>query len=191
LTSEKQEIRNWSYAPFERICRSYSLALSGLSPEAVETHPGADPLRWNIRQVVEHLVLTYRLSSGAQQERLAKQRPTKATASAMQLCSRTVILKLGYFPRGRPAPASVTPSPNPAVDANGVALSSLFSSELHALDEVLNRCEACFGQDRFASHHVLGPLSGAEWRRFHLLHASHHLRQIERIKASLGNDLSK
>jgi hypothetical protein len=30
---------------------------------------------------------------------------------------------------------------------------------------------------------VLGPLSMQQWRKFHLIHGRHHLKQIARIRA--------
>jgi hypothetical protein len=31
----------------------------------------------------------------------------------------------------------------------------------------------------------LGPLTGAQWRKFHLVHGRHHARQIRQLRAGL------
>ena len=65
-------------AAFEEIAASYARRLNGLSIESAEWHPDGDVARWCPRQVVEHLILTYKSSRNVFRERLAKGRPTKA-----------------------------------------------------------------------------------------------------------------
>ncbi len=44
--------------------------------------------------------------------------------------------------------------------------------------------EQLFGSRRRSVRHmILGPLSLAQWRRFHLVHGRHHIRQIAAIRA--------
>ena len=68
----------------EQLHAAYAQLLHGHSNQALETHPSNDPARWNARQIVEHLILTYRSSSSVFRERLAKGRPTQTKPSAYQ-----------------------------------------------------------------------------------------------------------
>jgi hypothetical protein len=34
-------------------------------------------------------------------------------------------------------------------------------------------------------HPILGPLTGGQWRKFHLVHGLHHVKQIRRLRESL------
>ena len=53
------------------------------------------------------------------------------------------------------------------------------------IDELTRRGEELFGDQSAVSHSVLGPLSMQEWRRFHLIHGRHHVKQIQAIRRSL------
>jgi hypothetical protein len=169
------------HAPFVELLSEVSSEINDLSAAVVEAHPRGDPSHWNVRQIVEHLVLTYRLSGVNLQNRLEKGRATKYHPTLTQVSSKFVVLKLGYFPPGRPAPAAVTPSARPEEESNGERLAGLFSSELQAVDRILDECQEHFGGSRLATHQILGPLNVAEWRSFHVIHARHHLKQIRRL----------
>jgi hypothetical protein len=169
------------YAPFEDVCQRFATELDGISAQALETHPSDYPDCWNARQIVEHLVLTYRLSATTFQERLKKGRPTQAPVKLNHRMTRFVVLGIGVMPGRRKAPPMVTPAgmPDPVLD--GAALVSLFRTELQAMDALLGPCRERFGKQTFANHQVLGPLSAEQWRRFHLVHARHHLKQLQRL----------
>lgn len=49
------------------------------------------------------------------------------------------------------------------------------------MDRVIDTCGRRFGTKRAAAHFLLGPLSAEQWRRFHAIHAGHHLKQVRRI----------
>jgi hypothetical protein len=136
------------YAPFAELVSEFSREINHLSAAAVEAHPRGDPSRWNTRQIVEHLALTYRVSGANLQNRLEKGRATKYRPTLFQLSSRFVLLKLGYFPPGRPAPEAVTPSADPGAATNGVSLAALFGRELETVDGILDACQAYFGEAR-------------------------------------------
>jgi hypothetical protein len=51
------------------------------------------------------------------------------------------------------------------------------------MDELIAEGERRFGQAcPLADHPILGPLTGREWRNFHLAHGKHHVRQIRRLE---------
>ena len=60
-------------------------------------------------------------------------------------------------------------------------------AELRDLAEkTIDQAEKAFGSTRCLSHFILGPLSAAQWRRFHLTHGAHHARQITAIRRAHG-----
>ena len=172
------------YEPFAEVCARYARELRPFPAEALEVHPQGDLNRWNARQIVEHLVLTYKSSGSVLQQRLDKGRPTQARATMKQRVPQFVLLGLGFMPSGRPAPASVTPGAAPGRSLDGADPADLFRSELQRMDELLVQCEKRFGKQQMATHQILGPLSAEQWRRFHVVHARHHLRQVKNIRHS-------
>jgi hypothetical protein len=51
------------------------------------------------------------------------------------------------------------------------------------MDRCIALCEEKLGSRRkLLDHPILGPLTGAEWRKFHLVHGLHHVKQIRRLR---------
>lgn len=165
----------------EQLHTSYAKLLRGRSAEVLEIHPANDPTRWNARQIVEHLILTYQSSSVLFCERLAKGRPTQSQPKPYQRVQQFFVYRFGYFPTGRPAPPGVTPAASPSELLDGEALAARLQSELKAMDDRLVICEEQFGEKKFATHQVLGPISAQQWRRFHVVHGVHHLKQLRSL----------
>ena len=137
------------------------------------------PSKWSIQQIVEHLILTYCATEEVLTTRLAKGRPTSATPSLFQQCAQVLILRAGYFPSGRPAPDAVIPKAD-SRPLSGNRLAGQAEDHLVRMDALLDEAVKMFGpRDQSVSHVVLGPLSPAQWRRFHLVHGLHHIRQIK------------
>ncbi len=143
----------------------------------------AGPLgKWKIQEIVEHLTLTYSSTEALIASRIAKGRPTEARPTVPQHCMRFVVLNLGYFPRGLPAPTVVVPATGAAM-LDGDQIARRFSMQLERMDALLDEVSSLFGgQNIVASHVRLGPLSPDQWRRFHVIHGLHHARQIEAIR---------
>jgi hypothetical protein len=169
------------YLPFEKLVCDLDLEIGALSSRQVEAHPDTDRASWTVRQIVEHLMLTYRLSGRNFRERLAKGQPTRYRPSAAQSSAKFVVMQLKYFPKGRTAPPAVMPTVAPEAEMDGKTLTAAFSRELAAVDGLLHECRDCFGRRRFATHQILGPLNAMEWRKFHVLHARHHFKQIRAL----------
>ena len=54
---------------------------------------------------------------------------------------------------------------------------------LAEMDEAINACESKMGSKiRIADHPVLGPLTVAQWRKFHMVHTRHHMKQIVALR---------
>jgi hypothetical protein len=70
-----------------------------------------------------------------------------------------------------PSPKFVQPSASTEFDA---AVKSLAAAAEAFEAKAARPCEA------WIDHPLLGPMSGAQWRRFHVIHARHHFRIVER-----------
>ncbi len=144
-----------------------------------ESRPG----KWAIQQVVEHLILTYSSTTALIESRLEKGRPTQARPTFSQHCKRFLVVDLRYFPRGISAPEAVVP-PADADPQSGEQIASRFTTHLASMDAALQRAAARFdGRLPIASHRLLGPFSADQWRRFHVVHGMHHLKQIRAIRS--------
>ena len=156
-------------------------ALRGIDSRNMQATPIAHPDKWSIQQIVEHLLSTYRGSIPAISARVDKRSATRAKPNIRQRIAQFFIISLGRFPNGREAPAAVSPS-LPTTIQSGDELAAKVSAELKKLDEVTARGEHVFGDRRAVAHIILGPLSMRQWRRFHLIHGRHHLKQIRDIR---------
>jgi len=166
----------------ETLHEELARSLTGLDQEQTQLRPDGDRARWSIQQVVGHLRLTYTATVMAMDARIAKASPTKATPSLLQYAGQFTLIACGYFPRGRKAPAPVTAGTDDAV-VDGAALAAAISEALAAMDSRIAKAETIFGnRKRVVSHMVLGPLSIRQWRRFHLIHGRHHIKQILAIR---------
>jgi len=134
----------------------------------------APPGKWSIAGILEHLDLAYSLNARALERRLASGVPKTSSAGLRQRIGRVLIVRLGYFPPGRESPTGVVPSGRPFAD-----VAREWEGHLVTLDERLSSCESGFGAKRpLLDHPILGPMSVADWRRFHWIHTRHHVRQI-------------
>jgi hypothetical protein len=170
-------------AAFQQMSEAYVTKLAGRSGEACQMHPQSDAAAWSMQDVVEHLVLTYRASVTHLEKYLQRGSPTTRRADWKQFAARVIVVDLGRFPHGKPAPEAVRPGLCGIAAMDGKELGILFGEELRVLDEELVRCEKLFGARAFAPHFRFGPLSAKQWRKFHLVHGRHHLAQMERIDA--------
>lgn len=161
-------------------------SLRGLDSAQTQLRPVKRKGRWSIQQIIEHLLLTYSSTETTIAGRLEKHRPTRSKPRLLQHFSQYTVIRLGYFPHGRKAPAMVTPPAETAEPRSGEELTHTVREHLLRLHELCNEAEKEFGAGRCASHHVLGPLSIAQWRRFHLIHGEHHARQILAIRKEHG-----
>jgi hypothetical protein len=153
--------------------------LAGCSAEQIARHPAGDPARWSTQQVIEHLSLTWRSTTSGIEDRLKKDRPLRTRPTLAQRCMQLAVCKCGFFPVRGKAPPAVQPGEASGGALNGDELIARFSATLAAMDQVLNRIEPLSKNAPVLTHFRLGPLSVRQWRRFHLVHARHHARQIE------------
>jgi hypothetical protein len=165
--------------------REIARSLRGLDAGQTQLRPKGPRERWSIQQIVEHLLLTYSSTETAISIRLERRTPTRAKPNLLQHVSQYTVIRLGYFPRGRKAPPVVAPSAT-EYPLSGEELTESVGDHLMQLDAIFHEGEELFGSGRCASHMILGPMSVAQWRRFHLIHGEHHVKQIFAIRKMHG-----
>lgn len=130
--------------------------------------------QWNPDEIAEHLFLTYNQTRRSLEKCLENGSPTARGATLKDRIATFLVIKLGYLPNGRKSPDRVLPR---GMSSEEVRLG--LAAELQKMDSELNACERRFGRrTKILDHPVLGPLTADEWRKFHLVHGRHHVRQI-------------
>jgi hypothetical protein len=161
-----------------RIHEVIHAATAGMTVEQIEWHREG---KWSAAEILEHLALTYSGSKFGLDRCADADKPSARTASAKDRLSTLVVVTLGYLPGGRKAPKGTLPKGLP-----GSMILEHFDQQLVAMDEAITRCEQRFGtRVKLVNHPIIGPLTGPEWRKFHLVHAQHHAKQIARLKGNL------
>ncbi len=171
---------------FETLRDELQRSLGGLDDQQTQLRPNGDAARWSIQQIVGHLLLTYAATEAAMDARIEKGSPTKAKPMLAQRIGQFTLIRLEYFPRGRKAPERVTAASDLPPVPGGTLIAEV-DDAITKLDRRVDAAEKIFGPKRRAvSHMVLGPLNVAQWRRFHLIHGRHHIKQIVAIRAEYG-----
>jgi hypothetical protein len=155
---------------------SLAESFAGMSSEELQWHP---PGKWCVTEVLEHLYLSY---TGTVKgfEKVAGAGKSLATLSTLSQRWRTfMVVGIGYFPEGRKAPPVAQPRGLPAETVlNGIL------PKIAEMDEAITRCAERLGDGRkLLDHPILGPLTAEQWRKFHLVHGLHHVKQIRRLRA--------
>jgi hypothetical protein len=148
-----------------------AVAVAGVSAEDWERHP---PGKWCAGEVLEHLYLTYTGTAKGFSRVIDAGKLTTTAASWKQRGRKLVLLSFSYMPAGREAPLSTRPKGLPREKVLGE-----IAARIAEMDGLIGQCEEKFGaRNQLLDHPILGPLTGAQWRKFHLVHGRHHLKQI-------------
>jgi len=175
------------HAVLERVVSQIASDVRGLDAETTQLHPRGLAHKWTAQQVVEHLVLSYRLTSTALETRLNKGRVSrKQTRTELQWALQLMILSFGALPRGVPALDETVPVKGRFSPMDGRQLGDLLGEEAEAMDALLDTCRRRFGIDRVGEHPWLGPLRVDQWRRFHVVHGLHHVVQLRSVIAEVA-----
>jgi hypothetical protein len=170
------------HAVLERVVCQIESEVGGLDAETAQLHPKGLAYIWSAQQVIEHLVLGYRVTSGALESRLNKGRLSRHRKRTwLQWSLQLMILTFGDLPKGVPATEETTPAPDSFAALDGRQLADLLRKEIAAMDTLLDQCRRKFGMERVATHPLLGSLRVDQWRRFHVVHGHHHLEQLRSI----------
>jgi hypothetical protein len=155
----------------ERLQRELESATEGAPAAGLELAPAG---KWNAAQVLEHLFLTYKNTNKGISKCLENRAPLATNATFRHRIGTLLVVGLGYLPGGRKAPERATPQGMPAAEVQ----QAIFP-EIQRMDSGLRDCETRFGpKTKIMDHPILGPLTAAEWRKFHWVHGRHHARQI-------------
>jgi hypothetical protein len=174
LLDERNGIAMDSY--LQRLQDAINSTTQGMDTAALTRHPQG---KWSVAQVLEHLYLTYAGSMKGFERCLQEARPLARSATLKDRVSTFVVTSLGYFPEGRKAPERTIPQGMPTEE-----IVKAIGSKLTSMDDLITQCETRFGRStRILDHPVLGPLTAREWRKFHLAHARHHMKQIRRLRS--------
>ncbi len=160
----------------EKLRQEIASAVAGMSAEQLSAHA---PGKWCASEILEHLYLTYTGTiKGFQRVEEAGKPLTARSPTWADRGRALVVLGFGYLPSGRESPAVARP--------RGVAVDTVLAEigpKLAEMDNMMARCEEKFGaRRRVLDHPVLGPLTASQWRKFHLVHGMHHVKQIRRLK---------
>ncbi len=161
----------------ERLQKQLTSAIAGLSAEQLTWHP---PGKWCTAEVLEHLYLTYTGTVKGFERLLAAGKPQVKACTLKQRAGIFLVVGLGYLPSGREAPAVARPK-----GVETLKVLAEVAPKIQAMDDIIRRCEEQFGlKEKLLDHPILGPLTGPEWKKFHLVHGLHHVKQIRRLRAA-------
>jgi Protein of unknown function (DUF1569) len=159
----------------EKLKQALESAVEGMSSEQLSWHP---PGKWCAAELLEHLYLTYTGTIKGFERVVRTGKPLASRASMAQRMLTLVVVGLGHMPSGRKAPAMVLPKGLPAEEVRNE-----IGAKIVAMDAIIAQCEARFGRRvQLLDHPILGPLSAPQWRKLHLVHGQHHLKQILRLR---------
>ncbi|MHB1021024.1 MAG: DUF1569 domain-containing protein [Acidobacteriaceae bacterium] len=163
--------------------------LYGLDDRMTQMHPRKRPESWSIQQILQHLMLTYELSSRAFADRIAKGSPTARSITLKEKLIQKTVLDWGYLPNGRKAPEAVLPQKLTLPPMSGEQLAQETDRRLREMDQFGTLVESKFGPGRCVSHMILGPMSVSQWRTFHVVHGRLHLKQVARLRGEMHLDI--
>lgn len=157
-----------------RLKKEIADALSVASEPQLNWHP---PGKWCAGEILEHLYLTYTGTWKGFQRVAEAGRPIVTAPSWKQVVGKRLVLGFNFLPPGRQSPPTARPRglPREKVLAEIVA-------KIDEMDEMISRCEKTIGSGELLDHPILGPLTGEQWRKFHLIHGLHHIKQIRKLR---------
>ncbi len=161
----------------EKLKEDLESAVEGMSSEQLTWHlPG----KWCAAEVLEHLYLSYAGTITGFEKVITSGKPLATSASMAQRVLTFVAVGLGRMPGKRKTPAVAQPRGLPVEKVRNE-----IGEKIAAMDAIIAQCEARFGgQVKLRDHPILGPLTATQWRRLHLVHGRHHLKQLLRLRES-------
>jgi len=161
----------------EKLKENLESAVEGMSSEQLSWHLSG---KWCAAEVLEHLYLSYAGTIQGFERVMRKGKPLASRASMAQRALTFVVVGLGHMPAGRKAPAIVQPKGLPAEKVRNE-----IGTKIAAMDAIIAQCEVRFGSRvQLLDHPILGPLTAAQFRKLHLVHGQHHLKQLLHLRES-------
>jgi Protein of unknown function (DUF1569) len=139
-----------------------------------DSRPRSDG-KWSVAEILEHLYLTYTGTIKGLNRVLEAGKPLARRPTLKDRFGTFVVTVMGYLPEGRKAPPPTAPK-----GVDGAMVRSQIGGQIGTMNDLLGECARRFGtRTRILDHPVLGPLTADGWRKFHVAHGKHHLKQIE------------
>ena len=155
----------------ERLQQAIASATRGMTSDELTCHAEG---KWCAAEILEHLYLTYTGTQKAFERCLKAGKPLAGVPTFKQRVAATAVTDFGYFPKGRKSPDPVLP--------RGMSVENVVAGigpQIAAMDKLITQCEERYGSRiKILDHPVLGPLTARQWRKFHLAHGRHHVKQI-------------
>ncbi len=162
-----------------RLQREIASAVSGLSPEQLIWHA---PGKWSAAEILEHLYLSYTGTTKGFGRVIEEDKSLATKLTWKQQGQALVVVGFGYMPPGREAPPSARPRGLPPDK-----VAAEIGAKIFEMDEIMTRCATKFGSGtKLLDHPFLGPFSTNQWRKFHLVHGLHHVKQIRGLQKQLN-----
>jgi DinB superfamily len=167
----------------EELKEAVESAVEGMTSEQMNWRPAT---KWCAAEVLEHLYLTYSGTIKGFSKVMQSGRPLGTRASVVQRVRKLVVVGFNHMPTGRKAPATTQPRGLPTEQVRAEV-----GAKIVEMDAIIAQCEARFGRgSHLLDHPVLGPLTARQWRKFHLVHGRHHVKQLLRIRDARKRDQS-
>jgi hypothetical protein len=151
--------------------------MASVTLEEAQVPPLPGQGRWCAQQIVEHLILSYQLTSTAVSRQLKSGRIPKNRRSILEFVLRVQTIGMGYMPQGAPTIRAVRPGEY--TPESGADLAQRFLKAAEDMDELLVAARKKFGIQACGEHPLFGIMRVDEWRRYHAIHARHHLKQLK------------
>jgi hypothetical protein len=166
----------------QKLQKEITSAVDGMSAEQLCAH---SPGKWCGSENLEHLYLTYTGTIKGFQRVKEAGKPLGATSQSWGQRGRTlVVVGFGHLPSGRKSPAVARPRGLPPEK-----VLAEIGAKIAEMDDIIAHCEGKFGsRSRLLDHPILGPLTAMQWRKFHLVHGLHHVKQIWRLRRAQIDD---
>jgi DinB superfamily len=159
----------------DELKRSLESAVEGMSTEQWRWHP---PGKWCAAELLEHLYLTYTGTIKGFQRVMTSGKPLGSLPSMANRLRTFVVVGLGHMPGGVKAPAVSVPKGLPVAK-----VCDELGAKIVEMDAIITQCEARFGRRvRVLDHPILGPLTAPQWRKMHVVHGRHHLKQLLQLR---------
>jgi hypothetical protein len=161
----------------DKLRETLGAAVEGMSSEQWSWHlPG----KWSAAEVLEHLYLSYVGTINGFERVMGNGKPLATRASMRQRALTLVCLGMSHIPAGLKAPPIVQPKGLPVEKVRNE-----IGEKMLAMDAIIAQCEVRFGRRvHVLDHPILGPLNATQWRKLHLVHGRHHLKQLLHLRES-------
>jgi len=173
------------HSHLQRTREAIDQATDGLTVDELIWHPDG---KWCTAEILEHLALAFGGTAKFLGKVAADGKSVASKVTFKQRIGIAVVTGGEFIPGGRKAPAGVTPKGNIPPDQ----VLPTIRKNLADMDEAITACEGKLGSKlRIADHPVLGPLTVAQWRKFHMVHTRHHMKQIVALREKMKNGQSR